>query len=271
MAPEIGLKLWSVNTGAYLHEAERLHAEGVFDYVELFVVPETLETLGDWKRLQGETGMPFVIHNAHFVTGFNLADAAMTARNRSICSQTRTFADTLEAKHVIFHGGMDGTVEETVRQLKGLAEPRALLENTPCVPLTNNMGARSCRGATVEEIAYVLEMTGCKFCLDVGHAVCAANAQGLEPYAYVAELARRFAPVMFHLSDVADMRSPYDAHPHLGTGELDIPRLCREVFPRDARISIETVKDSSDNLCDFREDAMRLRSIFHEEDRRRHV
>ena len=269
--PRLGLKLWSVNTGGYLHEAERLHAEGVFDFIELFVVPETLETLDDWKRLHGETGMPFVVHNAHFAAGFNLADAAMAERNRCIYSQTVAFADALEAKCVIFHGGMDGTVEETARQLKGFAEPRAALENTPCVPLPNDMGARSCRGATVEEIAHVLEETGCKFCLDVGHAVCAANSQGLEPYAYVAGLARRFAPVMFHLSDVADMRSPYDAHPHLGTGQLDIPRLCREVFPRDARISIETVKDNSDDLRDFREDVVRLRAIFHEEDGRRHV
>ena len=144
-------------------------------------------------------------------------------------------------------------------------------ENTPFVPLPNHVNAKLCQGATAEEIAYVLDETGCKFCLDVGHAVCAANAQGIEPYAYVAGLARRFAPVMFHLSDVADMRSPYDAHPHLGTGQLDIPRLCREVFPRDARISIETVKDNSDDLRDFREDVVRLRAIFHEEDGRRHV
>jgi len=269
--PRLGLKLWSVNTGSYMHEAKRLHAERVFDYIELFVVPETLETLGDWQRLRDDTGMPFVIHNAHFATGFNLADATMSERNRRIYSQTRAFADALDAKHVIFHGGMDGCIEETARQLKGLAEPRAVLENTPFVPLPNHMNAKLCRGATAEEIAYVLDETGCKFCLDVGHAVCAANAQGIEPYAYVAELARRFAPVMFHLSDVADMRSPYDAHPHLGTGGLDIPRLCREVFPRDARISIETVKDNSDDLRDFREDVVRLRAIFHEEDGRRHV
>ena len=269
--PEIGLKLWSVNTGSYLHEAERLHAEGVFDYIELFVVPETLETLDGWQRLRDGTGMPFVIHNAHFATGFNPADASMAERNRSIYSQTRTFADALEAKYVIFHGGMDGSIEETARQLKGFEEPRATLENTPLVPLPNRRNAKLCRGATVEEIAYVLGETGCKFCLDVGHAVCAANAQGLEPYAYVAGLARRFAPVMFHLSDVADMRSPYDAHPHLGTGELDIPRLCREIFPCDARISIETVKDNSDDLRDFCEDVMRLRAIFQKEDGRRHV
>jgi len=60
---------------------------------------------------------------------------------------------------------------------------------------------------------------------------------------------------MFHLSDVADMSSPYDAHPHLGTGALDIPRLKRTLFPPDAALSIETVKDSPADLDDFIQDA----------------
>ena len=67
---------------------------------------------------------------------------------------------------------------------------------------------------------------------------------------------------MFHLSDVTDMTSPYDAHPHLGTGELDIPRVCREVFLPNAKISIETVRDSLTDLEDFRRDADFLRSVL---------
>ena len=251
----IGLKLWSVNTGAYLREAERLFGEGVFSYIELFVVPETMGTLDAWGRLHVEKGVPFVIHNAHAATGFNLADSAAEARNREIYRETRCFADALDARHVIFHGGIDGSIKDTARQLKMLKEPRALLENKPVVPLPNKVGAQFCRGATVEEIGHVLHETGCGFCLDVGHAVCAATSQGLEPYAYVGELARRFSPAMFHLSDVLDMSSPYDAHPHLGTGTLDIPRLKRTIFPPDAAISIETVKDSLANLDDFIQDA----------------
>lgn len=254
----LGLKLWSVNTAVYLPEAERLFAEGVFSYIELFVVPDTVETLDAWRRLHGEKGIPFVIHNAHAAAGFNLADRAAETRNREIYEQTRTFADALEARHVIFHGGVDGSVEETVRQLEALGEPRALLENTPAVPLPNSAGVTSCRGAAVDEIGCVLAETGCGFCLDVGHAVCAANTRGLEPYGYVEELNRRFAPAMFHLSDVLDMSSPYDAHPHLGTGALDIPRLKRTVFPPDAAISVETVKDSPSDLDDFVKDARYL-------------
>ena len=255
---QIGLKLWSVNTDAYLSEAKRLFAEGVFSYIELFVVPDTMETLGVWRRLHDEKGIPFVVHNAHAAAGFNLADRAAEARNREIYAQTRVFAEALEARHVIFHGGVDGSIEETARQLKELEEPRALLENKPAKPLPNKAGVTSCRGATIDEIGHVLAEAGCGFCLDVAHAVCAANAQGIEPYAYVEELNGRFSPAMYHLSDVADMSSPYDAHPHLGTGALDIPRLVRTVFPPDAAISIETVKDSPTNLDDFARDVESL-------------
>lgn len=254
----IGLKLWSTNTGPLADAAARLFEEGVFAYIELFAVPGSSETLPAWTRLHADYGIPFVIHNAHTAQGFNLAKREMEPRNREIAAEVRAFADALGADRIIFHGGTDGDVGETIRQLKALDEPRALIENKPFLPLPNAAGVKFCRGATAAELDRIIEETGCGFCLDIGHAVCAANSQGLEPYAFVAELARRFRPAMFHLSDVTDMSSPYDAHPHLGTGELDIPRLRREVFPADAVISVETVKDSKTDLEDFRRDVQWL-------------
>ena len=254
----IGLKLWSTNTGPLADAAARLFEEGVFAYIELFAVPGSSETLPAWTRLHADYGIPFVIHNAHTAQGFNLAKRELEPRNREIAAEARAFADALGADRIIFHGGTDGDVGETVRQLKALDEPRALIENKPFLPLPNAAGVKFCRGATADELNRIIEGTGCGFCLDVGHAVCSANAQGLEPYAFVAELARRFRPAMFHLSDVTDMSSPYDAHPHLGTGELDIDRLRREVFPADAAISVETVKDSKTDLEDFRRDVQWL-------------
>ena len=257
----IGLKIWSTNTGPLAAAAERLFKEGVFGYIELFAVPESLATLPEWKRLHEACGIPFVIHNAHSARGFNPAKAELAERNREIFAETKAFADALEAEHVIFHGGTDGDVGETIRQLKAFGEKRALIENKPFVPLPNPLGVMFCRGATVGELERIIDETGCGFCLDVGHAVCAANSQGFEPYAFVSELARRFRPAMFHLSDVTDMTSVHDAHPHLGTGELDILRICREIFPANAKISIETVRDSLENLDDFRRDVEYLRQL----------
>ncbi len=258
---EVGLKLWSTNVGDYLREAERLYAEGVFDYLELFVVPDFMDVLPQWKRLHDALHMPCVVHNAHFAAGFNLADTGAEARNREIFMQTRAFADALDARYIIFHGGVDGSAAETARQLKSLSEPRALLENTPCVPLPNRLGAKACRCATEEEIALVTGEAGCGFCLDVGHAVCAANSLALEPYAYVERLNSRFSPRMYHLSDVSDIASEFDAHPHLGTGRLDLKRIVARLMPDGSMVSVETEKSRNTDLQDFEEDVRWLRNF----------
>lgn len=251
---KIGLKLWSTNTDFYLKEAERLFDMGVYDYIELYVVPETLDTLPQWKRLK----VPYIMHNAHFAHGFNLAKKDHEKRNAEIYDQTKRFADELNAQYIIFHGGIDGTVEETARQLSAINDPRALIENKPFVALPNRMGGNFCRGATHDELKLIIETAKCGFCLDVGHAVCSANSQSKDPYSFLRELAG-LNPAMFHLSDITDMTSRYDAHPHLGSGQLDIARLKREIFPADAIISVETVKDSKENLNDFEKDSSFLR------------
>lgn len=251
---KIGLKLWSINTDFYLKEAERLFDNNLYDYIELYVVPDTLDTLKQWHELK----IPFIIHNAHFAHGFNLAKKDHEKRNREIYEQTVRFADLLNAKYIIFHGGIDGMVQETVRQLSAFKESRALIENKPFVALPNKMGGRFCRGATLEEISLIVKNVKCGFCLDFGHAVCAANSQNINPYDYIFTLSQ-FKPSMFHLSDITDMTSPYDAHPHLGTGQLDIAKLKHEIMPNDAIVSIETNKDNKENLNDFEADVNYLK------------
>lgn len=253
---KIGLKLWSINTDAYLSEAVRLYEQGVYEYIELFIVPDTLDYLCKWKQLK----IPFIVHNAHSATGFNAAKKEMAERNRQIYEQTKKFADELDAKYIIFHGGVDGDICETARQLALFAAPRALIENKPYLPIAGKVDGKYCRGATIDEIKYVMAEAKCGLCLDIGHAVCAANYQKIEPYSYIQQL-NLLKPKMYHLSDVTDMTGVYDAHPHLGTGHLDIRRLKQEIFPSDAVISIETVKDSKENLNDFERDALWLKSL----------
>lgn len=253
----IGLKLWSVNTGEYLHEAQRFYGEGIYDYIELYVVPETVETLSAWKNIN----IPFVIHNAHFAHGFNLAQKDCRTRNRQIYEQSKRFADELKAEGIIFHSGIDGEAEETAFQLLSLQEERAILENKPFVALPNRMGGTFCRGATEEELSFILKEAHCRFCLDFGHAVCSASSQRIPPYEFIQRL-MGLSPCMFHLCDVKDISSPYDSHPHLGSGMLDLDRLVRQVLPRNAVISVETVKDHCDNLDDFAKDVAWLKLLY---------
>ena len=252
----IGLKLWSTNIGAYFQEAQRLYRRGIYDYIELYVVPNTLETLPLWQQLK----IPYIIHNPHSAQGFNLADKSKMGSNRSIYEQSKQFADALKAKYIIFHCGKDGSIEETVTQLSAFNEPRALIENLPVYPLPNSP-FKHCRGATLEELRFAKDVSHCGFCLDFGHAVCSANAQDKEPLAFIQKL-MALEPQMFHLSDLKDVHSVYDSHSHLGMGTLDISALTKKILPPDAIISIETEKNLPQSLQDFADDITYFRQLL---------
>ena len=60
----------------------------------------------------------------------------------------------------------------------------------------------------------------------------------------------KFKPNMFHLTDVDDIKSEFDTHWHIGTGQLDIERI-KKIIPDNSFITLETVKNSKENLDDF--------------------
>ncbi len=251
---KLGLKLWSVNTDYYYEEAKKLYNKGVFDYIELYVVPNTLETIDKWSKI----GIPFIIHCPHFMHGFNLAKAEKKENNFAIYQEVKQFADILNAKYIIFHGGVDGDIKETARQLTSFNEPRALIENKPMVALPNRMGGNFCRGYNKEEIQIVKQASSCGFCLDFGHAICAANFQKKEIYEYCKEFLA-LKPNMFHLTDNTDINSPYDTHPNLGKGQLNLEKI-KQMLPQDAIITLETDKTSKTNLDDFIGDSKCMRN-----------
>ncbi len=246
----IGLKLWSVNTDAYLREACRLYADEVFDYLELYCVPGSEATVPLWRA----TGIPCIVHAPHSARHHvNLADRASEAHNRRCIDEARRFADRLDVPIIIVHGGILGQTEEIIRQMRQFDEPRFVIENKPWLPLGNESFRLA--GSTPEEIRSIMEGTGCGFCLDIGHMIASANAHGedwREFYAAFLEL----GPVMFHLSDI-DTTATHDEHRHFGTGSLGLVDVLA-TLPRDCRVSIETVKESPDDLDDFRADAVFL-------------
>ncbi len=244
---KLGLKLWSTNTDAYYEAAKRLYPQ--FDYIELYIVPDTLETLDKWRALE----IPFIIHAPHFAHGFNLADKGKHRSNKEIYQQVKEFADDLDAEYIIFHGGIDGDAQETARQLAAINEPRALIENKPFRALLNKSGGRFCRGYNPDEIKTIQQAVGCGFCLDFGHAICAGNSLKKDLLPEFLKL----NPDMFHLTDFAG--GECDSHLHFGTGVLDIKRLL-QMTPENTKITIETVKNSKENLDDFIEDIKWLRN-----------
>lgn len=250
-----GLKLWSINIDSYYQQAQMLFEKNIFDYIELYVVPDSLNTLPKWKNLN----IPFIIHCPHFAHGFNLAKKEKADSNKFIYSQVKLFADELNAEYIIFHGGIDGSVEETARQLALFNEKRALIENKPYKALPNKMGGSFCRGYNYDEINYIKTVAKCNFCLDFGHSVCAANSFKHNIYDYINDF-MKLDPVMFHMTDILDITSEYDSHPHLGKGELNISKILK-IIPKDAIITFETVKNSQNDLNDFIEDMEYLKAL----------
>jgi sugar phosphate isomerase/epimerase len=248
---KFGLKLWSTNTDHYFDEAQRLYAAGVCSYVELYIIPDILDTIGKWKTL----GIPINLHCPHYLHGFNLAERNKEESNRGIYDQVKRFADELKSEYIVFHGGVDGNIEETARQLKAFDEPRAVIENKPYKPRPE-VGGQMCRGATVEEIEYILGEVGCGFCLDFGHVICSANSQKIDIWKYIEEF-NKLSPIVYHLTDnFADQE--YDQHLHIGDGNFDVKRIL-SFIKKNSRITIETKKNSECNLSDFERDVGVLR------------
>ena len=251
---KIGLKLWNINTDYYYGEAIKLYKDKVFDYIELYVVPGHLDLIDKWK----EIGIPFDIHAPHFAHNMNLSKKEFEKENFNKYLEVKEYANKLTANVIVFHGGINGDYKETARQIKNFHDDRILIENKPYRPLSMPEGSR-CIGSKYDEIKYILETANCGFCLDIGHAVCAANSQGIDPYKYIGEFVT-LNPKRIHLSDI-HIDTLFDEHLNYRQGNLDFNKVIKMV-PNDIRITIETKKKSQVDLEDYVKDCSFLRSVI---------
>ena len=247
-----GLKLHSTNVDNYCVEIKKLYEQRIFDYIELFAIPNNLETIEKWKKFD----IPYIIHAPYFSYGFNLADKEKYLQNSKTYKEVKQFADELNAKYIIFHGGVDGCVDETIRQLNLFNEQRALIENKPYVAYEYLGEDHFCIGYCPEEIAKIKQETGCGFVLDFGHAICSANSQKKDIYNYCNEF-NLLKPEMYHLTDSKDITSQYDDHSHLGKGSMN-SEIITKMIADNSIITIETKKDYPNSLKDFVEDIVVL-------------
>lgn len=253
---KLGLKLWSTNTGAYFDEAQKLYRQGFFDYIELYVVPDTTRTIEKWKILEDGYGIPLALHAPHFMNGVNLADSSKEEYNLNAFKQVNRFSDELNAQYVVVHSGIEGNIDETIRQLKIIRPEKMLIENKPYAALLKDN--KECRGAVIDEIKKVIEEIGCGFCLDIGHSFCCANSLNINPYEYLKEF-NKLNPSCYHLSDNF-IDSTFDKHYHLGEGNYDFKKIF-DIIDTSKNVTIETNKNSKENLDDFIEDVKWIRSL----------
>ena len=252
-ANQIGLKLWAPNVDGYLTEARRLYGAGQLDYVELYTSPDCASYLPPWKAAR----LPYVIHCAHSLHGFNLSDPSAKGDNRKLFAEAVIFFRELGAMGIIVHPGILGQVAETVAQLQmlmkefGIPPHQIWVENKPFI----NLNHQPCVGGSPESMALIKKECETEMVLDVGHAIKYAIGAGRD-WQPVLHQMMTLAPEMLHVSD-AKMSHPLDEHLHLGTGEFDfdtIFSICDAPY-----ISIETIKDHPARLDDFVNDVVFLK------------
>lgn len=248
-----GLKLWSINTEDYKREAQKLYDKGLYDFIELYAVPETNETINSWEKLK----IPFIIHAPHYKHGMNLANPDKFQNNMKLVKETLKFADKLNAEFIVFHPGVGGEITETARQVNLINDGRILIENKPYDAIPE-MNADFCAGSRVEEIKIILENTEAGFCLDIGHAIAASNSFNTN---FIEDIKKfiKLNPKLYHLSDT-DINQKIDLHQNFGEGNLDIAEIMG-LLPENAVITIETDKKSQHNLDDFILDIEYLKKI----------
>lgn len=251
---KFGLKLWSTNTNFYYNQALELYQQGIFDYIELYIVPKTIDTLEKWKNIN----IPMDIHAPHFAHKMNLSKKEFIKSNFEKYNEVKTFADELNSDIIVFHGGSGGDYKETANQLAQFNDKRVLIENKPYETLSF-VNEPYYVGAKYEELKYIIDTVHCGFCLDIGHCICAANSFNFEPYSYIKKLAT-LNPVRIHLSDI-HINTTLDEHLNFGLGNLDINRVM-SILPKNINITIETNKTSKENLNDFISDVKFLKEII---------
>ena len=222
----------------------------MFQYIELFTLTGTFgDTISYWKQFN----IPFGIHAPHSAAGLNLANAANRKQNEPKIAESVKFADTLNAKYIIFHSGTNGKPEEVINQLKPFADERFLIENKPI----RGLDGSTCVGSVYDDLKLIIEEIGkgTGFCLDFGHAICVARTLKRDPFEFIKELAQ-LNPRVYHLTD-GDYSSELDSHLHYGDGTFPLKQLLFFVPDK----SMLTNEAKRNNLEDFRKDFEFIKKI----------
>ena len=207
---KFGLKLWSINTDL-IDQAIHLIDEKVFDYIELFVIPDS-------EIKPFVIDVPYVIHIPHDKFRVNIGDPMAKGCTLQRINESITWADRLNAKHLILHAGY-GSMQHAIDLLRGLSDSRLLIENMPKVGL----GGESMIGYSPEQIKELIWDSEMGLCLDFGHAVKAAVSLGVDYKEYV-EGFMGLRPRVFHVSD-GMLSGERDEHLGIGEGEYNLEFL----------------------------------------------
>lgn len=210
-------------------------------FIELMVVPDCTED--DLRVLKKQIGGVEVrIHAPHNDMGFDAGNAELERQNKTVLSMSQKAADIFAAKTIVVHAGCGRGreyVEETARQFKSFDDKRIVVENLPCAASNGDI----LHGTTPDEIKYIMRESGCGFCFDFSHAICAAVGLKLD----VEDQLKGFynlKPDVYHMCD-GDFAGDIDSHMHFGDGNYPLKRFLETLTDENAYITMETGKGIS--------------------------
>jgi sugar phosphate isomerase/epimerase len=206
-----GLKLWSTNHELF-PDARRAVESGHADFVELYAVPgKTDVAVLTWEL----DGVPTAVHAPHENHGFDL-HTLTEAQARQFKTEVSGLADALHATVIVVHAGVGSGGSRFADNFHRLADPRIVLENMP----KDALDGGTCFGYTHEQLRFLQGLSG-RLCIDFGHAIKSATAQGIEYHRFLSDILEQFRPRYFHLAD-GDPKTGKDEHRSLGDGNYDL-------------------------------------------------
>ena len=226
-------------------------------FVELMVVPDT--AMADLKKIKKQVGhLEVRIHAPHDGMGFDPGNKELEKQNQKLVALAQNAADFFDAKTIVVHAGCGHGkqyIDETVRQFKLFNDARIIVENLPYL----DNGVLPMHGSTADEISYIMQESGCGFCFDFSHAVCAALTRHID----IDKQLKSFfdlKPDVYHICD-GYIDKDIDLHLNLNTGNFPLAHFINDYTSSNAYITIETGV-GKDCLADLKiKDYQYLKSI----------
>jgi len=242
---KLGIKLWSSNKNL-LNEAVSLVERGIFDYVELKVVPGTECKYFDKARI------PYIIHAS---SGINIADKNMEENNVEMIDLCLKWKKQLNAMYLVLHPDY-GSLNVAVKTLNRFCGEDILVENMPKIGINNEKMI----GFNVEQMKKLLR-NEFGFCLDINHAIKAAISCKKEYKVFIEDMLE-LKPILCHFSD-GSLKGEKDEHLDIGKGEYDIKLLCGYIKRSSIEyLTMETPKSGDGSLEKDLDNVKKLRAII---------
>jgi deoxyribonuclease-4 len=229
----IGVKIFTTNKQSF-RKLREFYEKGIIDYIELYIAPEEV----DIDSLNILKGIPIIFHAPHINHGFNLRDRDKIF-DVSI-NTIRKVSEYFKVSTIIFHPGLESgendieAIKKTLKELK--QDYDIILENMPKAPVR---GQRNIIASNFQEFREIINETGLKVCIDIGHTICSANYYQENPLDYLKSFIT-LHPFMFHIGD-GDFSSQTDVHKSLLEGDFPLSQILA-MIPPNSRITLETPK-----------------------------